>query len=147
MPFSPYTSSSSYDVNKNGLNNDRLVYVGSGSPLNSVLDNKSPAEGYFEKTLWSRYVCPSTVNSGLWCNSPQGRNTMRGPAYQNIDFNLTKRFRLKEGVFLALQGNFFNLLNHSNFTLPAFNQASSAFGKSTGTFDPRITQLALRIDF
>jgi hypothetical protein len=146
VPFSPVSSSSAYDVNKNGTNNDRLVYTESGSPMSSAT-GRSPADGYFDTGSWARYVCPASVNSGLWCDSLQGRNTMVGPGYKNVDFNLTKRFRLKEGVNLSFQGNFFNLFNHTNFGLPAANQQSSSFGKSTSSFDPRITQLALRLDF
>jgi len=147
VPFSPLDRSSSNDVNKNGSPNDRIVYTGSGGPLNSLKEGTSPADGYFDPTQWARYVCPSSVNGGLWCSSPQGRGTMTGPAYQNVDFNIIKRFRIKEGSFVSLQGAFFNLVNHPNFELPDLNQASSSFGRSTSAYDARITQLAIRIDF
>ena len=147
VPFSPYSSSGSYDANKDGLARDRLVYTGSGGSLDSVKDGASPADGYFDTTMWTRYVCPASVNGGLWCSSPQGRGTMIGPAYQNVDFNVIKRFRIKEGSSVAFQASFFNLFNHSNFGLPAYNSSSSSFGRSTAAYDARITQLALRIDF
>ena len=72
---------------------------------------------------------------------------MTGPAYQNVDFNIIKRFRIREGSSVSLQAAFFNLFNHPNFELPDFNQTSSAFGRSTSDFGARITQLAVRIDF
>jgi hypothetical protein len=46
-----------------------------------------------------------------------------------------------------VQANFFNVLNHPNFENPSFNDTSPSFGKSTSTWDPRITQLAARFDF
>jgi len=147
VPFSPFNSSSINDVNKDGYPNDRIVYTGPGGPLNSLKEGASPADGYFDATQWARYVCPSSVNGGLWCSSPQGRGTMTGPAYQNVDFNIIKKFRIKEGSSVSLQAAFFNLFNHPNFELPDFNQTSSAFGRSTSDFGARITQLAVRIDF
>jgi hypothetical protein len=147
VPFSPYSSSSTYDLNKNGVNNDRIVYIGSGSPTDSITSSKSPADGYFDPAQWARYTCPASVNGGLWCASPQGRGTMVGPGQQNVDFNITKEFRFTEEMRLKLIGNFFNLFNHTNFGLPTFNQTSSSFGKSTSASSPRITQLALRFEF
>ena len=147
MPFSPYASSAN-DVNKNGTTNDRVVFVGSGSPMDSLKDGSSPADSYFDKTQWAKYVCPSTVNGGLWCSSPQGRGTMTGPAFQNVDFNVIKRFEIKETSSVSFQASFFNLFNHPNFALPTFNLSSSSFGRSTAVYgEARVTQLALRIDF
>jgi len=146
VPFTVYNSSSSYDRNKNGYNNDRIVTVGGVAPM-STLTGKSPADGYFDTTAWANYVCPASVNGGLWCNVPLGRNSMYGPSYQNVDFSFSKKFGITERIALRLQGGFFNLFNHPNFRPPSGNKNSSLFGKSTSTFDPRIVQLALRLDF
>ncbi len=146
VPFSPLATSAN-DVNKNGTTNDRVVYIGSGAPTSSIFDNKSPADGYFDKTKWAKYTCPASVNNGQWCSSPQGRGTMTGPGFQNVDFNVTKTFRIVENVRLQLQGNFFNLFNHPNFGNPGFNLSSGTFGRSTSAYAPRITQLAARLDF
>jgi hypothetical protein len=146
VPFSPYASSSN-DVNKNGTTNDRVVYNGSGGPMDSIQSGTSPADGYFDRTQWARYVCPASVNGGLWCSSPQGRGTMIGPAYQNVDFNVIKRFRIKESSYVSLQAGFFNLFNHTNFANPTFNLSSGSFGKSTSDYGARVIQLAARIDF
>jgi hypothetical protein len=146
VPFSPYASSSN-DLNKNGTTNDRVVYTGSGGPLDSIQSGTSPADGYFDKTQWARYTCPASINGGLWCDSPQGRGTMTGPAYQNVDFNVIKRFRIKESSYVSLQAGFFNLFNHTNFANPTFNLSSGSFGKSTSDYGARVIQLAARIDF
>ena len=44
------------------------------------------------------------------------RNNWRGPAYANWDFSVTKSFQLGEHVNLQLRGEFFNILNHPNFS-------------------------------
>jgi hypothetical protein len=145
IPFTPYNSNR--DVNRDGRYGDRVVYTKSGSPMNSASGALSPADGYFDAGAWSDYSCPRTVNNGEWCNPPQSRNTMTGPGYKNVDFSIQKQFKLSDHAKLKLFANFFNLFNHTNFKNPEENLSSPSFGKSTGTYSPRITQLALRIDF
>ncbi len=46
----------------------------------------------------------------------------------------------------------FNVFNHTNFarigiTLPAFGSTSSTYGKVTSTRDPRIMQVAVKLNF
>lgn len=56
-----------------------------------------------------------------------GRNIFRGPAFANWDMSLTKRWKLNERMNLQLRGEFFNILNHTNFDL---------FTMSTDISDP-----------
>ena len=144
VPFTPYDGG--LDLNADGYFTDRVVYNGSGGPMNSVR-GRSPALGYLDANQWSDFTCPVTANEGTWCNAPINRNSVSGPGFKNIDFNITKKFALTERVKLNLQGNFFNLFNHPNFKLPNAAFDSSQFGRSTATYDPRVTQLALRLDF
>jgi Carboxypeptidase regulatory-like domain len=156
MPFSPYSSSSRNDLNKNATNNERVLTNGGIAPMSTVPGKLSPADGYFDPTQWAwnsatsktvYYTCPTTVNQGLWCDVPIGRNSMTGPGFKNVDFNLTKKFKMTERTALSFQANFFNLFNHPNFKLPDNNRTSPTFGKSVDAYDPRVTQLALRLDF
>ena len=48
-----------------------------------------------------------------------GRNSLRGPDFFWSDLYVTRRFRLREGLTLRLDGQFFNVLNHPNFALPS----------------------------
>ena len=146
VPFTVYDSASANDKNKDGRYLDRIVTVGGVAPM-STLTAKSPADGYFDTSKWERYTCPATVNGGLWCNVPLGRNSMYAPSYRNVDFSFSKKFGITEKVALKLQGGFFNLFNHPNFGLPTGNKNSPTFGMSTSTYEPRIVQLALRLDF
>jgi hypothetical protein len=140
VPFSPYNAASSYDLNKDGYLTDRVVPT--GSPM-STRTNGNPATGYLDATAWARFPVASCSN-GLFCNPPIGRNSVSGPGYKNVDLGLTKAFKITESSSVKLMANFFNVFNHPNFGLPSANLNSGAFGTSTSTSDPRITQLAVR---
>lgn len=161
-PFSPYTNSRTYDLNKDGYRTDRVLprtfkvedaYLhGSPSPADGILD---PEIFDFDTATpgIQRFTCPASVNGGLWCNPPIGRNAFFGPQATNVDFNVTKSFKLTERVVLGFQANFFDLFNHPNFLPPgtAANDTTANFGQSQVTLGDggghRVTQLALRLDF
>jgi hypothetical protein len=77
--------------------------------------------------------------------------------YANIDFGVSKSFKINERMAFRFDANFFDLLNHPNFENPGNgggggnNFGSTVFGQSTETYGDvgghRITQLALRFDF
>jgi hypothetical protein len=145
-PFTAYASSTGYDANKDGRGGDRIVPIGV-SPASTVLGHGSPADGYFDKTKWTRFTCPASSNNGLWCNPVIGRNDMRGPGHWGTDLSLNKKFKLNERVGFTFQANFFNVFNHPVFGTPSGNQSSTDFGKSTTAGTMRVTQLALRLDW
>jgi outer membrane receptor for ferrienterochelin and colicin len=142
VPFTPWSSSSSYDLNKNGVNSDR--YVPFGAAMDTLLTGGSPADGYIDATKWKRGTCATGLQ---WCDAAIGRNSVIGPGFANVDFNVTKAFKVNERASFKFQANFFNLFNRANFATPTSNATSSTFGQSTSTYDPRVTQLALRFDF
>jgi hypothetical protein len=140
VPFSPYSSAT--DLNKNGLATDRIIPV--GSVADTYLSG-SPADGYIDRDLWKTATCPT---GQAFCNSPIGRNSVIGPGYANVDFNVTKSIKVNERAAFKFQANFFNLFNRANFAQPVSNYTDTTnFGKSTSTYDPRVTQLALRFEF
>jgi hypothetical protein len=63
------------------------------------------------------------------------RNIFRGPAFHNWDMSVTKRFKLSERINLQLRGEFFNILNHTNFdilTLPTDLSDATAGSNDVG---------------
>jgi carboxypeptidase family protein len=93
---------------------------------------------WFNPAAFTSVIDPSTTNctagetfdsSGNVLtsnNSPQtcqygtlGRNTLRAPHFRWSDFFLTKRFKLSERVALRVDGQFYNVFNHPNFTYPS----------------------------
>lgn len=47
-----------------------------------------------------------------------GRNGFNGPPYRNWDLALSKSTRIRERVNMQLRADFFNVLNHTNFSNP-----------------------------
>jgi hypothetical protein len=85
-----------------------------------------------------------------------GRNTILGPGYRTWDFSLFKNFKTSERTNLEFRGEFFNVLNHTNFlfakTGPQNPNNSTIlgtpqFGFFTAARDPRQIQLALKFSF
>src|SRR5262249_16607250 len=69
------------------------------------------------------------------------RNSLRGPAFKEFNFSLFKNTPITERVTLALRAEFFNILNHPNFSspiLPAFaaDAGNPAYlnGRHTGVY-------------
>jgi hypothetical protein len=74
-----------------------------------------------------------------------------GPGYWNLDGGLIKRTPISENVNVEFRMEVFNVFNHTNFfisntTLPQ-NINAATFGQITETFDPRILQFALKLNF
>jgi hypothetical protein len=72
-----------------------------------------------------------------------------GPGIWNVDLSLIKRTKIKESLNLEFRAEAFNVFNHTNFFVS--NEAndinSQTFGRLTTTFDPRILQFALKLNF
>jgi hypothetical protein len=75
------------------------------------------------------------------------RNYLRGPGDYNIDMAFSKTTPIREHLRLELRADFFNLLNHAEFSNPDTNISSPTFGRLLYTFQPRIIQLAVRLSF
>lgn len=150
QPFTVFNGSTDFS----GFNQfvDRPDVVGSG-PLTQ--DNGNPDHA-FDTTYFSK--TPPTGRMGT-----SGRNQYYGPGLLNYDVAVLKNFALKERVHLQFRGDFFNLLNHTNFSNPVRNESSASFGKiiqtvgsstatavgtTAGPFGgPRQIQLSLRLNF
>ena len=79
-----------------------------------------------------------------------GRNTFRGPRFFDLDTSLVKRFEFMERKYLTFRAEAYNTVNNVDFNNPAvnLNNPAASFGKiSSVVNNPRILQLALRLDF
>ena len=70
-----------------------------------------------------------------------GKNTFRGPGYNNQNFTLIKRVPIRERVALQFRAEFFDLFNHRNFLNPVVNMSNPSFGQNTS--DPGGRQILL----
>jgi len=76
-----------------------------------------------------------------------GRNTLRGPAYANLNLALVKHLRYGPRAQLDLRAEAFNVTNRSNYDLPDAFFRSPTFGKILSAGSPRRFQLGIRTTF
>jgi hypothetical protein len=76
-----------------------------------------------------------------------GRNSLRTLGFNQWDLGLDKKFRIREAIALQFRGEFFNVLNHTNFGFPDANISDAAFGTIRSTYPARQIQLALKLLF
>ena len=88
-----------------------------------------------------------------------GRNILQGPGSKVWDAGIYRNFFITENVKLQFRFEVFNLLNHPNFGAPyaaliatkvpgeTTAQVNPGLGAITSAADPRIIQMALRLDF
>lgn len=130
FPFNPLTG---VDNSLTGVKQDRPNVV--GNPY--VRDTNS--------LIW---IAPAAfVANGLGTFGDAGYNSLIGPGLFDIDANVTRAFPIHERYRFELRFEFFNLLNHTNFSLPVATENSATFGKILSSADPRILQLAAKFNF
>ncbi len=94
-----------------------------------------------------------------------GRNVLRGPHQNNVDFSIIKRFRFSESKNLEFRTEFFNIFNQVNYANPisdlnavpaaTFNADGTLKAGGAGRFgqiistsnNPRLMQFALKFNF
>uniref|UniRef100_Q022L1 TonB-dependent receptor n=1 Tax=Solibacter usitatus (strain Ellin6076) TaxID=234267 RepID=Q022L1_SOLUE len=76
-----------------------------------------------------------------------GRNTLIGPAFANADAVVSRHFRIKEREDLQFRAEFFNALNHPNFTLVGRILNDPTFGQVLSQADPRELQFGFKFTF
>ncbi|HEX4166619.1 MAG TPA: hypothetical protein VHZ55_14220, partial [Bryobacteraceae bacterium] len=76
-----------------------------------------------------------------------GRNTLRGPAFGDVDASLFKNFLLTERLRLQFRAEAFNIENRANFQNPTSTISSGTYGQITAANDPRVLQFALKLLF
>jgi hypothetical protein len=115
-----------------------------GGPVKSKLDS------YFNAFCFTTppVIGADGIGTGFG-NSATG--IVNGPAQANFDIALSKSValdRLVENSSLQFRIEFFNALNHPQFSNPDTNFTSPTFGVITSTaVNPRVGQLALRFSF
>ncbi len=75
------------------------------------------------------------------------RNVIRGPGQTNLNLALGKSTQILENLKAELRLEAFNVFNHTEFMNPSTNIYSPQFGEAVNTYDPRIVQIALRLNF
>jgi hypothetical protein len=124
----------------------------SGQPLAIAMSNPQIADGNQRPDI----ICPQVttgisyrdaartgqafLNSACFAdpgdnipgNAPRHLN-VRGDGVKNIDFSLSKEFKVREGKQLQVRAEVFNAFNHQRFAFPDVGFGSDSFGTVQGT--------------
>jgi hypothetical protein len=133
------------------IDNADLVGGGDGVRPNLVGDPTLPAS---ERTLDKFFNPNAFARPAVGEIGNAGRNTVRGPGFQNWDISIMKDFGA-QSARMQVRWDLFNAFNHTQWLTmdttarfdAAGNQTNSRFGAITSTRDPRRMQLSLRVTF
>lgn len=116
----------------------------------SSVHTLDPHSGYwFDPNSFQQDPCIAAGTCSLGFYGTYRRNSLHGPRRTNLDVALEKSTNLVgERTKLLFRVEAFNIFNHAEFRPPsAVSVLSGTFGQITGTYDPRILQLALKLTF
>ena len=138
-----YSDSSLWGTQSNGVNNlpaDEPNYT--RGPLH-INHNPRNGNAYFNTDLFS---LPDDGDAGN-----ARRRFFSGPGMMNFDMSLQKAFVMTHALKLLLRVEAFNLFNHAQFFGPQSVNGnrtdSTEFGKVVSAGDPRLLQVAAKINF
>jgi hypothetical protein len=120
VPFTPVLAFDNADL-QSLLTSERPDLI--GDPYAGVCPNGSrvgTASCWFNP---SAFALPSPGQFGT-----AGRNSLRGPAFAELDLSLQKSFQLTEGTRITFGAGAYNLLNHPNFGVPSNTQSPLSLG-------------------
>jgi len=72
---------------------------------------------------------------------------MIGPSSINQDFAVIRGFPVREVEQLLIRVEAFNVLNHTNFKWPENRLDQSSVGRIGASYDPRLLQLSMRLQW
>jgi hypothetical protein len=158
----PFTATTNDALASNTGASDRAFVVPGEDPNASVTCNgaKTHTPQVWFNSCAFRANDPrnaSTTSTTVFSYGTAGRNSLRGPGLQNIDFGLSREIALRNEKVIQARVEVFNMFNHPNFAVPAANYSSpttvglvsSTLGStlSTATGAYRQLQFGLRYAF
>ncbi len=165
----PFTVTAGYDVNADGVTNDRPILLNNalyGLSLDNGRINPATGRQFSEDAFpvdafYPTVRTPQTqrpFDPGGTGKDSIGRNTFYGSGIKNWDLGLSKSFpALRENHSLRLRAEMYNVTNSPRFAFPTRSAQSLAFGRIVSTYNPlnfvgasraddtsRVVQLTLR---
>jgi hypothetical protein len=149
LDFTAGTSQHSSDPGPSGAGDGEIVRADQMVSSVPTLDPHKPGNFWFDPNAFQQDPCIGLGTCPLGFYGTYKRNSFHGPRRVNLDLALEKSTNLiGERAKLIFRVEAFNIFNHTEFRPPAaINVSSGTFGQITGTYDPRILQLALRLTF
>jgi hypothetical protein len=132
----PNTVTDGTDVSLTGVNADRPNVVQTTGVLPHTL------------AAWFNPAAFAVQPAGTYGN--EGRDSWTNPGSINWDMAISRNFPFKERYMLHIRGDFFNIMNHANWSGPSTGITSSTFGQITSFYsggNPRLIQMAVKLNF
>jgi hypothetical protein len=104
-----------------------------------------PVSGPETKAEWFDTAAFTAPAASFFGNAAVG--TIRGPGFAIWDTSLSKQFPIHERLKFRLSGEFFNILNHKNWSGLSATLGSGTYGQIAAARDPRKVQLVARLEF
>lgn len=146
----PFTVTTGYDLNADGVANDRpnvldaSVYgrsVDNGRYIPGTRTTYSqtqiPVSAFFPNYTYTLADYGSAFNPGINNKNNEYRNAFRAAGRNNFDMALTKDIRVREGQSLMLRLDVYNVFNHPQFGYPNQSVTSTTFGQISSQVDAR----------
>jgi len=140
----PFTVTAGQDNSLTAVGNDRpnLIQPNNVYTHDKIMQNKSGRQ-YLNTSAFAQIPASAFGSYGNI-----GRNAFRGPAYYNVDSEVSRLFPIHGRLTLDLRLEAFNLLNHPNFNPPTSTLSSSIFGQITSqNGNARLFQGAIKLLF
>ncbi len=121
------------------------AFAGFGTQRPNLLGETVLSSAQRSTTQW--------FNTAAFAIAPQftlgssSRNPVRGPGFSNVDLALLKRFYFHETRHIEFRTEVFNLTNTPPLGNPNAVLGAPGFGSITTAGDPRIVQLAIKLNF
>jgi hypothetical protein len=124
-------------------NNTNAFSAGAQRP--DVLRNPNLPSDQRTVTRW--FDTGAFVQPAIYTFGNSGRNIVRAPGLFTMDFSVMRNFHLGEKRQLQFRGEFFNALNHTNFSNPGNTFGSASFGTISAAGSARQIQVGMRLAF
>ena len=135
----PITLFAGTDRSQTGIGYDHANYNGGPVYTSGPCANQAPCVTYLKTTSFA------TPPLGTYGNFAKG--TLRGPGFFNTDLGASKNLTIREKIKVQFRAEFFNFFNTVHFNNPGTSVVSGSFGNIVSARDPRIGQLALKLQF
>ncbi len=141
---------SGVDANLDGAAQDRPTLIGNLASLYS--NGGSPkVDPNDPQTVTLMNAWAGILSQGVGVVNPTarvGRGFIKSPKYFNLDFTTSKRTKISERLDMQFRVDFFNVLNHTNFSFPNATLTSAHFGEITDVaHSPRQIQFGMKFEF
>jgi hypothetical protein len=125
-------------------------FDGVDNSMSGVTLDRPDAVGnaYIRNTSTRQWLNPNAfVLSAPGTYGNAGMGSLAAPGYFDIDAAVSRYFNITERHRVELRFEFFNVLNHPNFSAPDNTVTDATFGVIQSDVSPRILQFALKYTF